>query len=120
MQVPIETVLSYTRYKARCRKCPDFSIELLNTKMVNYVGKANMKVLGEQSFRIADSSYNNIKTALTASNFSTLDEAYLSRIRDLPVVEIVHKEKAVKFQDRACPDALKELVALIEKLPPVE
>ena len=61
-------------------------------------------------------TYDHIITQYNAANFKAFEASYKSRMRDLPLTSISYKGHKVSYQERACPDKLAKLAALMESL----
>lgn len=115
---PATTVIAYKRAKARCMRCPDFSIEILNNRTAIYNGNRNVAVLGERIIPLSKKQYRQIITQFVESNFLDYDPLYLTRKRDLPRLILTYQGHKVNTQEEACPATLMQLMQLIESIKP--
>lgn len=105
--------------KGRCKKCPNYNIELLDNQTIKYTGKANMEVMGVQIIQVAPLQFQELLTQFEQSNFTDFEPYYLTRIKDLPRTAIIYQGHEVSFQTKACPEKLMLLVKKMEAYKPV-
>lgn len=109
--------ISYKLSKGRSRINPSYTIKL-NGSEVFYVGQDNIPVLGERVFTLSNEEFQLIRQAYQESDFTSLEEDYSGRFRDLPVSTLEYQGHKVKFIDREAPEALLKLAGLLRGLVP--
>lgn len=112
------TIISYKKVKARCMRCPHFSIDILDNRTAIYEGKANVPVLGKHIIPLSKKQFNNITNQFEHSNFMDFEPLYLTKRRDLPRWILIYKDHKVNTQKAACPESLMKLMLLVESIKP--
>lgn len=113
-----EILINYRKAKARCLRCPQFTIDILANRTAIYEGKANVPVLGKQVISLSKQQFQNIMTQFAESNFKNFEHLYLSRRKDAPRMVLTYQGHEVSTQEKVCPKSLMQLIKLIETIRP--
>ncbi len=111
-------LITYQKERTRGLRNPLFTVELLESEAVRYIGIANVPVIGEKIITIDHTSYNAILAQFEAANFTSFKTVYKGKMRDLPLTSITFKEHTVTYQEGVCPKELRQLAKLMEKFIP--
>lgn len=107
--------------KGKCRGfCPAFTLKIYKNNKVEYIGVANVKVLGEKKFELKEEDVKFLRNEFEVSNFKELEKEYLTKLMDFPKIIISYQGYQVDYHERSAPKEIIKLSKLIEKYLPDE
>lgn len=109
-------IVSYKKYKGKCPTCPNYTIKVYPDRNFVFNGIENVEPIGEKSRVLSKSEYKAIVKEFEQNHFFYLQNEYLSNTMDLAVSNLFYNGKAVRFQEKECPEKLKGVVSKIENL----
>ena len=107
--------------KERCRGfCPAYTLEIFESNKLRYTGRANVKVMGEQIYKLTKEEVANLQKAFEASEFEKFEKEYLSGYMDIPKFTLTYKGQRIDYHERSAPEEIKDLSTLVDKYFPKE
>lgn len=114
------TLITYSKERTRGQRKPLYSIELLAINAVKYKGIANVPIIGERIIPISKKEHHQILQQFKAANFTTFDQVYKGKMRDLPLSSITFQQHKITYQESVCPAPIEKLARLMEGFMPTK
>jgi hypothetical protein len=112
---PVTEELLVSYKTTACRgKCPEYTLEVYNTKLVKLVATKNLKIQGNYSANLTDSQFEVLSKLIEKCKAEQLDEKYTSKTTDLPTRIIQFSGKKVIMYGKGIPVVLNELESEIK------
>ena len=97
-------------------RCKVYRLDIEASGKATFTGTKNVKKTGVSSVDLPREKLKDLLHLFEKEGFSELDSQYLSGAKDLQVIEISYKNKAVTFHKMKAPQSLRNLLKALQTI----
>ena len=108
---------TFTLTKGTCRgKCKAYTFSGYDNRSLSFVGVKNVDHIGLHTSNLSAKVYDELIAQLVAADLGSMEDEYLSTLKDLPKLELSFKGKTIRFHKRKAPEVLLQVMAVLDEI----